>query len=77
MPDNYFQTRSRPLATTLVSLGFKLEAADRSKKRIVFSFGRTEGLDEAVQAFWSRELKVDPVRLFISQTLIKSYFLSK
>lgn len=76
MPDNYFQTANKPLAITLITLGFKLEDLDRKSRKTRFCFSRTTELDEAVQAFWLRRLRVEPVALFVNQAIIKSCFLS-
>ena len=75
MPDNYFQTENIPLAITLVTLGFKLEVLDRKSRKTKFYFSRTAELAEAVQAFWLRRLKVEPIALFVNQAIIESCFL--
>lgn len=77
MPDQYFQTKNMPLAITLITLGFKLETLDRKSEKTTYYFLRVAGLDEAVQAFWQRNLKVEPLALFINQAVISSCFLSE
>lgn len=76
MPNNYFQTANKPLAITLLTLGFKLKILDRKANKPTFYFAPASGLDEAVKAFWQRRLKVEPIALFVNQAIITSCFLS-
>ena len=70
---DYMKLSDMPLAVTLATLGFHLEDIDRtSSERFQFCFKREEGLDEAVQAFWRGELRVEPKALFLNHKLLKS-----
>lgn len=56
-----FTTYDIFLSSTLVDLGFKIEALDRTnEKRIEFCFQREKGLDKAIQAYWAHKLRVEP-----------------
>jgi hypothetical protein len=65
--------RSADLAlATAVSLFYPLEAIDRENPRKAqFVFKRDAGLDELIQSYWRRELKVEPQSYFDAMRLIK------
>lgn len=59
--EKYFTTYDIFLSSVLVSLGFKIEALDRTnKKRIEFCFQRGKGLDKAIKSYWANELRIEP-----------------
>jgi len=52
--------------------GFTLEILDRSDpNRVEFCFKRDEGIDEAIQAYWSGTARVNPMALLMSQKILK------
>lgn len=58
---NHFTTHDIFLSSTLATLGFKIEALDKeNKQRVEFCFQREKSLDEAIQGYWARELRVEP-----------------
>lgn len=58
---NYFATYDIFLSSTLFTLGFKIETLDKqNKQKVEFYFLREKGLDEAIQSYWARELRVEP-----------------
>ncbi len=62
-----------PLAVTLTTLGFPLETIDRTNSdRFQFCFKYEKRLEDAVQAFWRGELKIEPKILFLNHKLLKS-----
>ena len=76
--DQYFETSDLGLATALVTFGYPLEALDRNDPhRVVFSFARTDGLDEMVQEFWQRNLKIEPLAYFNNIKLMKNRIYSR
>ncbi len=59
--ERYFSTYDIFLCSTLVTLGFKIEALDKhNKQRVEFCFNRGQQLDEAVQMYWAREVRLEP-----------------
>jgi hypothetical protein len=67
------QFRSADLAlASALSLFYPLEAIDRENPRKAqFVFRRDAGLDELIQSYWRRELKVDPQAYFDAMRIIK------
>ncbi len=61
----YYKSGNLSLVATLCCLGAKVEAVDRSNGPwAVFCVRRERGLDQIVQAFYAREIKVDPLDYF-------------
>jgi hypothetical protein len=73
---SHFETSDFPLGITLITLGFPLDYISKSTDRMGFQFRRENGLDEAVQAFWRDELRVEPKLFYLNQKLLKSRILS-
>lgn len=68
-----FQTSDFALAITLISLGFKIYHIDRNdSSRVQFCFEREKGLDQAVTAFWTDEIRIEPKVLLLNHKLLKS-----
>ena len=78
MSNKHFETSDLGLATALVTFGHPLEALNRNDPhRVVFSFTRTAGLDEVVQEFWQRNLKIEPLAYFNNIKLMKNRIYSR
>lgn len=57
----YFRHSNLHLICALVTLGFTIYSTDKSDPpKVVFSIERTEGLDEAVEAYWNDQLRLNP-----------------
>lgn len=70
--NDYFQSFDLALATTL-SLWFPIETIDKTNpQKAVFLFKREAGLEEMAEAFWKKELKVEPQAFFSQLKFIKS-----
>lgn len=70
---HYYSTSDFYLATTLVTLGFKLHAIDHPPNgRAEFMFERIDGLDEAIESFWQKSLWVEPVLFCTNQKMLKA-----
>jgi len=70
--NNYYKTSSLALAAT-ISLWYPIEAIDKTNPcKAYFLFKRDEHLDELIESFWRRELKVDPQAYFDQLKVIKS-----
>lgn len=70
--DNNYSTSDLSLAAA-ISLWFPVEEINRNDpNKAIFFFRRNKGLDECVEAFWRRELKVDPLTYFNQLKFIKS-----
>ncbi len=73
MSNIYFSTSDFYLATTLITLGFKLSIIDHPPSgRAEFMFERVDCLDEAVAKFWQRSLCVEPVLFCTNQKMLKA-----
>ena len=73
MSNPYFSTSDFPLAVTLLSLGYVVDSIGQGESgRSEFNFDRGNSLDDAVQAFWRGELRVEPKTLFLNHKLLKS-----
>lgn len=56
-----------------IALSFPLWALDKSNpSKVEFLFKREEGLDNLIESFWRRELKVDPLSYFTQLKILKS-----
>lgn len=71
--DNSFSTSDFGLATSLFYLGFSLEALDHTDpSRVLFIFKRDSAIDEAIQAFWGKTLRVEPIAFWHVQKDLKA-----
>lgn len=76
--NQYFETTDLGLGTTIVTLGFTLDSLDRSNpSRVRFIFRKQDGLDEAVRAYWQKELSVEPLSYFNNIKLMKNRIYSR
>lgn len=70
--ENYYKTSDLALATTL-SLFCPIESMDRSDPhRAFFIFKRGKDLDEIVESFWHKKLKIEPQEFFNQLKNIKT-----
>lgn len=70
--NDYFSTPDLGLAAVL-SLWFPIEAIDRTNPhKATFLFKRDPNLDEIVESFWRRKLKIEPVAYFSQLKIVKS-----
>jgi hypothetical protein len=69
---NYFSTSDLPLAAT-ISLWYPLDSIDANRQdKVNFLFKRDKGIDELVENYWRRNLRVDPIDIFNALKLLKS-----
>ncbi len=69
--DTIYSTQSLPLATA-ISLWFPIDSIDRtSPHKVSFLFQRNEQLDELIESFWRREVRVEPLAYFNQLKVIK------
>ena len=69
---DFYKTSDLPLAT-VISLYYPLEVVDKTNpRRAFFVFKRGEKLDELIEKYYKRELKVDPATFFERLSFIKS-----
>ena len=60
----FFRCPEFTLISTLVYLGFSIEALEPDPKipgKIIAIFRRREELDKTLELFWSRQIKVEPI----------------
>lgn len=62
--NDFFSSTDLCLGSTLLCLGYRLEAIEKNSPKSTFIFERNEGLDRAIQAFWAGEIRVDPKAFF-------------
>lgn len=64
-------------SATILSLGFQLEAIDKSNPRKVeFCFPRSPQLDTVIQAYWAKQLQCEPQALFSNLKMLKNRIFS-
>jgi hypothetical protein len=69
---DFYATSDLALATA-ISLWLPLEAIDKTNPtKAVFLFKRDENLDQLIEAYWRRELKVEPQAYFAQLKAIKA-----
>lgn len=63
---NHFRTYDLALAASLEALGFTVSGLEKTSysNKTSFIFDRTIELDEAIQAYWSDKLRVNPKAYF-------------
>lgn len=63
---DFYSTSDLGLAT-VISLSYPLDCIERlSDRKMAFVFKREEGLDQLVETFWRREVRVEPLQ-FLEQ----------
>ncbi len=71
--NRYFSSSELSLCACLISLGFSLDSLDRNNpQKAIFLFKRTHELDTTIQAFWAKQLRVEPNSFFEAQRFLKS-----
>ena len=75
--DDYYSTSDLALATA-ISLWYPIEAIDKTNPhKATFLFRRDEKLDELLELYWKRELKVEPQLYFQQLKAIKTRLYSE
>lgn len=75
--NDYYTTSDLALATA-ISLCFPIDVIDKQNPRKVsFLFKREEKLDELIEAYWKRELKIEPQQYFNQLKAIKARLYSE
>ena len=68
-----FATNDFLLATTLASLGFRLNFIDKANpKKVVFYFPQDQELNAALEGYWRDKLSVEPKRFGSKQRELKA-----
>lgn len=74
---NYYYTSDLALATA-ISLWYPIDAIDRQNPRKAsFLFKRNAKLNELLEAYWKRELKIEPQEYFNQLKAIKARLYSE
>ena len=74
---NYYYTSDLALATA-ISLWYPIDAIDRQNPRKAsFLFKRNAKLNELLEAYWKRELKIEPKEYFNQLKAIKARLYSE
>lgn len=73
MKNDHFQTSDFTLAISLVTVGFVLTNLDKSNpSKVQFIFDRNSALDNTIQAYWSKQLKLEPQIFSSNQKMLKT-----
>ncbi len=76
-PNDYYSTSDLGLATT-ISLWFPVDSIDRQNPRkATFIFKQNVKLNELLESYWKRELKVEPQAYFNQLKAIKARLYSE
>lgn len=68
--NEYFSTPDLNLAV-VISLSYPLDCIEKlSDRKSVFVFKREEGLDQLIESFWRRELRVEPIQFSEQKKLL-------
>ena len=74
---DFYQSSDLALVCT-ISLWYPIEAIDKTNPtKAVFLFKRDESLDRLIEAYWRRELKVEPQAYFAQLKAIKARLYSE
>lgn len=69
---SFYSTPDLNLATT-ISLSYPLDCIEKlSDRKSAFVFKREEGLDQLIESFWRRELRVEPIQLSEQRKILLS-----
>jgi len=75
--NTYFESSDLPLITT-ISLFYPIDSIDRrNPQRIVFHFKRDNNLDRLIEAYWKKQIKIEPQAYFNQLSVIKTRIYSK
>lgn len=70
---NEFKTSDIALGATLYSMGFSLNLVERENEaRATFCFKRDELIDEVVQQYFSRSVRIEPMTFSASLKALKT-----
>jgi hypothetical protein len=70
--NSYFQSSDLPLITT-IALFYPIDSIDRrNPQRIVFLFKREQSLDQFIEAYWKKQIKIEPQAYFNQLSIIKT-----
>lgn len=73
LKQNYFYKTSDFALAAVISLYYPIEAIDRKNpNKVQFFFKREEGLDELIEKYWRRELRIEPQAYFNQLRIIKA-----
>lgn len=70
--NDYYSTPDLALAT-VISLHFPVEVIDKTNSnKALFLFKREDGLNSLIEAYWRKELQIEPQAFFAQLKTIKS-----
>lgn len=71
--NNFYETNSLVLASTIVCLGISLDSVIKNPDgKAIFVFPKSDNLDQIIESFWQKILRVEPNAFFESQRFLKS-----
>lgn len=73
--DNLFETSNLPLAASIICLGISLDSVDKGQEgsKAIFIFDRSNNpdLDQIIQEFWQKSLRIEPNSLLEAVRFLK------
>jgi len=70
--DDYYTTSDLGLVTAL-SIWYPIEVIDRTNpNKVEFLFKKEDGLNETIESFWKRQLKIDALSYFNQLKVVKA-----
>lgn len=70
---NYFKTSDLGLTALLIYNWYKLDSTDKTTwDKVIFYIERDENIDETIQAYFSFNLRVEPIAYFNIQRTLKN-----
>jgi hypothetical protein len=75
--NDFFGTYDLGLAAGLVTAGFVIDHLNRQEQRVQFVFARSESLDNSMQAYWTDELRLSPLKYFSTLKVLKNRIYSE
>lgn len=69
----FYETNSLVQASTLVCLGISLDSVIKNPDgKAIFVFPKANNLDQILESFWKKTLRVEPNSFFEAQRFLKS-----
>ena len=70
---DYFKTSDISLCNTLTTYGYNIESIDKTNpSKAEFLIKRDEKLDDLIQSYFARRLRVEPMAFFNNLKIIKT-----
>lgn len=69
---NHYETTDLTLTTVLVCQGYPIDSIDKhDPRKAIFFFRREEGLEQVIEGYWTKVLRIEPSVFATTQRMIK------